>query len=319
MAFKLNKKWYSSEEYGLPDKNEGFTAGIANICPQTGHLFANQERMIDALDIFSAEGVNLALFPEYGLSGAFWDDRERCAAHMADATLDRILPWLEEKVRPYINDTLKYVVVNGPVPDGSGKFYNTTLVMDSSGASLSHDQTYKKKFLPGAEKEHIVSGLDDFLVLDTQWGRMGFLTCYDICFPQPLTDLVYNRGIDILVVPAAWRRQGVRAYSGMGIHDSEFYHRQWEILLPALATQYQIWILAANGIGPHAKPNTAYCGRSGIWSPSGINLILGSDQEEELLILKNIDIQTALKVERADFGCVEDYQKVQQALEEKSS
>lgn len=308
MAITLQKKYYSAD-------TRGFTAGIANITPETGHLIANQKRILSALDTFSAEKVNLALFPEYCLSGGFRADTGRCGVHMADAALDRLLPWLEKEVRPYISDTLRYVVVNGPLPDGSGKFYNTTLVMDRSTTALSPGRIYRKTYLPGSEKKDMVSGLNNSLVIDTPYGRMGFLTCYDICFPQLLTDLVFTRGIDILVVPAAWRRQGERKYPGMNIRETGFYQRQWEMLLPALATQYQIWILAANGVGPGAEPDTDYCGRSGIWPPSGINLILASDREEELLVLKNMDIRGALCTERADFGCVADFHRVRSMLQ----
>ena len=47
--------------------------GIANIGQTPGNLEANQDRIIDALDTFSAHQVNLAIFPEYSLSGYFRD------------------------------------------------------------------------------------------------------------------------------------------------------------------------------------------------------------------------------------------------------
>lgn len=303
MAMTLRKKTYT-------DNGQGLTVGIANIIPEKGSLSANRDRMLKSLDVFAGQGVNLAIFPEYGLSGAFWEDRTACLDYMAGACLDRQIPWLETRVLPYIGPDLEYIVVNGPVSDGRGWFYNTTLVMDRSGAALAPDRTYRKTFLPGSEKRHIRPDPEDILVMDTHYGRMGFLTCYDICFPQPLTRLVFECEIDILVVPAAWRRQGDRTYPGMNIREKHFYQRQWEMLVPALATQYQIWVMAANGVGPRSIPGTDYCGRSGIWAPSGINMILGSDREEELLVLGNIDIRGALDMERADFGCVKDYRAI---------
>lgn len=291
-----------------------FSAGIANITPETGQLARNQDRILAALDAFAGEGVNLALFPEYCLSGAFRPDRDGTAADMAGASLSALQPWLEDRVAPYISGPLKYVVVNAPEPDGRGGYYNTTLVVDGSGVSPDREKTYRKTFLPGAEQETMASGLNDSLVVDSPWGRMGFLTCYDICFPQPVTELVYTRSVDILVVPAAWRRQGKRSYPGTGIFETNFYQRQWEMLLPALATQYQVWVLAANGVGPHAIPGTDYCGGSGIWAPSGLSLMAGSDRQEELLVARGLDIRAGLDMERASFGCVPDHHRVARAL-----
>ena len=286
----------------------GLTTGIANVCVETGQLARNQARMVAALDAFAAEGVNLALFPEYGLSGICLPEDPDTPAYLERANLQAQLPWLRETVAPYLAGGMEYIAVNGMAPDGCGGFYNVTLVMDDSGRiELEPSRTYRKTFLPGLEKKLAVSGVNDRLVLDTPYGRMGFLTCYDICFPQLITELVYDEHVDILVVLSAWRRQGKREYPGLDVREDWIYQRQWETLLPALAYQYQVWLLAANAVGPHAEAGSDYCGCSGIWAPSGLELMKGSDSRESLLILKNMDIRRALDIERLSFSCVAYY------------
>ncbi|THB81122.1 MAG: hypothetical protein D3926_03765 [Desulfobacteraceae bacterium] len=63
---RIIEKSFSAQESGL-------SVGIANIGQTPGNLEANQDRIIDALDTFSAHQVNLAIFPEYSLSGYFRD------------------------------------------------------------------------------------------------------------------------------------------------------------------------------------------------------------------------------------------------------
>lgn len=72
------------------------------------------------------------------------------------------------------------------------------------------------------------------------------------------------------------------------------------MIMPTLAFQNQVWIMAANAVGLHSLEGIEYCGGSGIWAPSGINMLKGSDTKEELLILHNIDMIHEVEAERND-------------------
>ncbi len=261
------------------------------------------------MDQFLSQKVNIAIFPEFCLSGYFYEPESDCQTFMENTTFEKLGAWLNDLTARYINDTLQVIVLNGleEAPTDQGWFYNTTLLLDKNGYSLAPEQTYKKTFLPSFEKIFCKSGVNDALVVETSWGRFGVLTCYDICFAPLITDLVYNYKIDGLIVTAAWRKQGKRTYPELGIKDSAYHQTQWEMILPALAAQNQIWIMASNSVGPHSIKDLDYCGRSGIWAPSGINMILGSDSEDQLLILHNIAIQGTLSNERDPFGVLRDY------------
>ncbi|BCL61791.1 hypothetical protein DGMP_24840 [Desulfomarina profundi] len=293
-------------------QNDNLTVGIANINSEAGNLQANQAAVVSALDQFLSEKVNIAIFPEFCLSGYFFEPEGDCQTFMENATFEKLSSWLNDLTARYINDTLQVIVLNGleKVSTEQGYFYDTTLLLDKNGYSLSPEKTYKKTFLPSFEKKFCRSGINDTLVMETLWGKFGVLTCYDVCFAPLINDLVYNHQIDGLIVTAAWRKQGERMYPELGIKDSTYHQTQWETILPALAGQNQIWLMAANSVGPHSIKGLDYCGRSGTWAPSGINMIMGSDSEEQLLILHNIDIQGTLSNEREPFGVLRDYSEL---------
>jgi len=281
---------------------ENISIGIANINPKTKDPEGNKNSIIEALNQFSEKKVNLVIFPEYCLSGYFWENEKECRFYMEKACLDHLTDWLDEIVRLYINKTLQYIVFNGLIKnrEDSNKYFNISFVLDQTGNYFDQDRTYKKTYLPRFEKDYISSGINDTLVLKTAWGKFGFLTCWDIYFPRLVQKLVNIKKVDALIVNAAWRKQGEREYKGLNIKEESYYKFLWNLISPALAFQNQVWVLAANAVGPHSLEGVDFCGGSGIWSPSGINMLKGSDIKEELLILHNIDMIHEVEVERND-------------------
>lgn len=301
----LIEKFYSKN-------SENISVGIANINSKTENLSENKKKIVQALNLFSKKNTNIVIFPEYCLSGYFWEPEAKCRPFMEEACLDDLKDWLDEIVRSYVNETLQYIVFNGlrKNKDIPGMFFNTSIILDHTCNYFDKNKTYKKAFLPGLEKRYITSGINDTLVLETVWGKFGLLTCYEICFPLHIQKLAYIPKVDALIVNAAWRKQGVREYSSLKIKDDSYYKTQWDILLPALACHYQVWIMAANAVGPHSLAGLDYCGSSGIWAPSGINMINGSDTKEELLILHNIDIFGEIKAEKEEFCFIDDFRDI---------
>ncbi len=280
--------------------SKSISVGIANINPKTKNLEKNKNSIIKALDLFSQKKVNLVIFPEYCLSGYFWKNEKECRSYMEKICLDHLTDWLDGIVRSYVNQTLQYIVFNGLKKnrEDTNKFFNISLVLDQTGNYFDKDKTYKKTFLPRFEEKYISSGINDTLVIETAWGKFGFLTCWDIAFPQLVRKLVKMNDLDALIVNAAWRKQGKREYKGLNIKENAYYKVLWNLILPALAFQNQVWVMAANAVGPHSLEGIDYCGCSGIWAPSGINMIKGSDIKEEFLILHNIDMVHEVNKER---------------------
>ena len=300
----LTEKFFS-------ENSENISIGIANINLKTKNLAENKNSIIEALDLFSEKKTNLVIFSEYCLSGYFWENEKECRSYMEKTCLDHLTDWLDGIVRSYINETLQYIVFNGLIKnrEDTNKFFNISLVLDQTGNYFDKDKTYKKTFLPKLEEKYISSGINDTLVLKTAWGKFGFLTCWDIAFSQFIQKFVKMEKIDALIVNAAWRTQGEREYNGLKIKENAYYKVLWNLILPTLAFQNQVWIMAANAVGPHSIKGLDYCGCSGIWAPSGINMIKGSDIKEELLILHNIDMIHEVEEERKDYCYIDDLGK----------
>lgn len=293
----------------VSENSDTLSIGIANIGSIPGDIERNKQKIIAALDLFTEEKVNLAIFPEYSLTGYFWEPEKACRKFMEDfGCLDRLTGWLDDIAKNYVNQTLQYVVFNGlkKTGTGPGRFHNIDLILDKTRKHFAGRRTYQKTFLPGREKKHIVPGAGDTLVLETVWGKWGFLTCYDVCFPQLYHDLSSVHKVDGIIVCAAWRKQGKREYRALGIKEESYYQVQWNIMMQALACQNQAWVMAANAVGPHTRKGLDYCGNSGVWAPSGINLIKGSDTRGEYLILHNIDMIPEVRSERKEFCFADD-------------
>ncbi len=286
-------------EIYFSNRTDLFSVGIANIKSVPGDLEANQKRITAALKVFSKRKVNLAVFPEYCISGFLQQPKA-----IEKDCIDQIEDWLNSVSRTFLNDTLEYIVLNGfeKADKAPHKYYNTTFVLKQNQPFLQRNRTYRKTFITSEEKPHVVSGGSDTLIVNTHWGKFGFLTCYDICFPHLFYPLSRVERVDGIIVTAAWRKQGKRDYTGLEISDDCIYQRQWDILMQAMAAQNQSWVMAANAVGPHAIQDLNYCGNSGIWAPSGMNLMKASSREETLLILHNIDIVQEAKAERKDYN-----------------
>ncbi len=292
----VKEKYFSKKPGNL-------TIGIANIGSKPGKIEQNKRKILAALDVFTKK-TNLVIFPEYSLSGYFWEPEEECRAIMDQkGCLEELTDWLDMVKQTYVNEILQYIIFNGLSKNGKAdsNYFNTTIALDREGRYLDTDRSYRKRFLPGSEKQYITPSDGDTLVLDTEWGKFGFLTCCDICFPTLFNELAYEKNVDGIIVTAAWRKQGKREYKEMNIQEDKYYQVQWEIMIQALAGQNQAWVLAANAVGPHAIKGLDYCGSSGVWAPSGINMIKASDTKDELLILHNIDIIQEIKSEKKEF------------------
>ena len=78
-----------SEDAGLP------SIGLANIHAEVPNIEANKEKILRACQIFKKRGANLAIFPEFCLSGYFWEDEAACWAYMHEAATENHRDWID--------------------------------------------------------------------------------------------------------------------------------------------------------------------------------------------------------------------------------
>jgi predicted amidohydrolase len=266
---------------------------LANVEAVVPDIEANKDKMIQAMEIFRDRRVNVAIFPEFCLSGYFWEDEEQCRRYMEQAVIENHLGWVENSLRPMLDENLKAVIFNNVRKGPDEKFLNSTYVLSEHHDCLVGGHVYDKTFLPGIERTYTETGRDDRLVIDTSYGRLGFTTCYDFMFAQLLLEYTKVDEVDAVIQIASWRAMARRDYPTMNVKTDVYYGYLWDLTMAATSATNQIWTIACNAVGTHGVTGATFWGGSGVWAPSGMPLVQASRTREELLIVHNIDVKAA--------------------------
>jgi predicted amidohydrolase len=299
------------------DDPSQLSIGLANISAHVPDVKANKDKVLRAAKIFKERGVNVGVFPEFCLSGYFWDDEQACREYMDTALTEKHHDWIANELVPLFDDQFIGVILNNVTEGPGGQYFNSTFPVARHLDYRHHDNIYNKVFLPGIEKTYTESGRDDRLVLDSQsgWGRFGFTTCYDYLFSDLLQEYALGDKVDVIVQLASWRAAATRDYASMNVRTDAYYGQLWDKVIAANSATNQVWTFACNAVGTHGVSGAAFWGGSGVWAPSGIKLVQASHFNEELLIVHNIDIKGARAAEHDDFDYAVDFEEIYRPLE----
>ncbi|UCH03307.1 MAG: carbon-nitrogen hydrolase family protein [Candidatus Bathyarchaeota archaeon] len=161
------------------------------------------------------------------------------------------------------------------------KYYNTIVFINADGSIIG---TYRKTHLFNAfnvkESNKVLAGDKLPHPINTEFGKISIITCYEIRFPE-ISRILTQMGTVILVVPSAWKK---------GLMKEE----HWLTLVKARALENTIFVVAVGQTG------NEYTGRSVVVDPFGV-VIADAGEEEKLLFveidLKRIkDVRTKLPV-----------------------
>jgi deaminated glutathione amidase len=216
----------------------------------------NLDRVRSAVAEAAASGARLAVFPE-GTHIRFSADL-RAAAEPLDGPFCRGLSDIARAAG--------VAVVAGvfeTAPDG--RAYNTAVGFGTDGRLTA---AYRKVHLFDAlghrESDNVAPG-SDAVIAALAGLRVGFLTCYDVRFPELARALAAD-GAQLLVIPAAWA-------------SGTFKEEHWTTLVRARAIENTIWVAAAGQVPDPAEPATRAptgVGRSMLVDPMGaVRLDLG--------------------------------------------
>jgi deaminated glutathione amidase len=210
----------------------------------------NLERVRAAAVRAAAQGAQLAVFPE-GTQARFSADL-RAVAEPLDGPFCRGLADAARSTGLAI-----VACLFEPAPDG--RAFNTTVAYDTEGELAA---VYRKIHLFDAlghrESDNVAPGGD--VVIATLAGlRVGFMTCYDVRFPE-LARALAAGGADLLVLPSAWAA-------------GTFKEEHWITLVRARAIENTVWLAAAGQVPDPAEPPTRAptgIGRSLLVDPMGV-------------------------------------------------
>jgi predicted amidohydrolase len=218
--------------------------------PVSSDPHVNLSRVAAAADSAASQGAGLIVFPE-GTQARFSADL-RAVAEPLDGEFGAGLAAAAR--------TAGLAIVAGvfePGPDG--RVFNTTVGYDAAGQLVA---VYRKIHLFDAlghrESDDVAPG-DDVVIADLGGLRVGFMTCYDVRFPELARALAVG-GADLLVLPAAWAAGPLK-------------EEHWVTLVRARAIENTIWLAAAGQVpDPAERPTRAPTGigRSMLVDPMGV-------------------------------------------------
>jgi predicted amidohydrolase len=168
-----------------------------------------------------------------------------------------------------------------PAPDG--RVYNTAVAFDAAGRlAAAYRKIHLFDALGQCESRTVAPG-SQVVIADLGGLSVGFLTCYDIRFPE-LARALAVRGADLIVVPANWA-------AGL------FKEEHWVTLVRARAIENTVWVAAAGQVpDPDEAPTRAptSVGRSMLVDPMGtVRIDLGS---APAVAAGDVDTETTARV-----------------------
>jgi 5-aminopentanamidase len=157
------------------------------LAPSLGDLAANRSLILRALEGAQADVVVL---PELATSGYVFESRSEAAAVAVAADDPLLAEW----------GGFGALVVGGFCERAAdGRLYNSAAVVDSSGVLA----VYRKTHLWDRERLIFTPGEAVAPVLETRFGRIGVLVCYDLEFPEMPRSLAL-RGAELICAPVNW-------------------------------------------------------------------------------------------------------------------
>ncbi len=164
--------------------------------------------------------------------------------------------------------------ITGTFVESEGeKIYNTAFFI--SGGELI--ETYRKIHIFNREKNFFSPG-NTAKAISTEYGKIGFLTCYDIRFPEQARKLAMM-GAEILFVYANFPNPR---------------KAHWKLLLEARALENLCYVAAVNRVG--TDENESYFGHSLIVNPMG-EIICEADCSEQVIV-REIDVCEVEKIRK---------------------
>lgn len=223
----------------------------------------NLETAKDMIADAAAKGASLIVFPEVYLSSFNEDasfEEKLTAARKTDGPEVR-------RMRELAAEHNIWVIFGmyEPAYDASGahyKNYNTTVIIDNEGGIRSiYHKTHLYDAFSYMESDFNAAGDSLFEPMDTPFGRIGLMVCYEARFPEIARHLALG-GAEVIIMPTAWAN---------GEHKLE----QLQILTRSRAIENTVYVAMCDMCGGRV-------GYSMVVDPLG-NVLTGAGDGPQLL------------------------------------
>jgi predicted amidohydrolase len=227
------------------------------------------KKVDDAIAEVSAQGANLAIFPEYFIQGIVADsphkifDEGQWEDHVSNLAksnnMDICIGTFVEKVQ---------------VRGAEEKTFNTAYYFNKSGEAVGK---YRKRNLWHPEKDYLHPGQDDHLVFNGSFCKVGMLACWDLAWPEAFRAL-FVQDVELVVIPSYWVADDIEDVGRL--HDPEAKNEMsWlDSLVITRAYENECVVAYVNCGGPKDK---GFLGCSAVAAPfkGCIGRCAGPDEE----------------------------------------
>lgn len=249
----------------------------------------NLNRALSLIAQAKAKDAQIVCLPELFLGPYFCqrpDDKE--AFHLAEE-----IPGPTTQI---LADTAKkhdIVLIGGSIFEKTkdGKYYNTSPILGPDGKLLA---THRKIHIPEDflyhEQHYFLSGQDPVKVVDTPFGKIAVLICFDQWFPEAARAATLQ-GAQIIFYPTA-----------IGKIDEEVeenitgdWQQMWTNVQLGHAAANNVYIAAVNRVG--REDNIHFWGGSFIADPS--SHFVAKAQNKDDIIMADCDLSKVAKLQEA--------------------
>jgi N-carbamoylputrescine amidase len=252
---------------------------VAQYEPRVGELEHNRAEAVRWARAAAADRADLVVLPELASSGYTFQSVEEAAAASEDpdggATVSALLDVARE--------TGVHIVCGVDERDGECR-HNSAVLLGPSGRLA----TYRKLHLFYDEQSWFVPG-ESLPVVETPFGRVGMIICYDLWFPEAVRALALA-GADIVAVPTNWVASFKRT-----VYDERGYC-QGNYVAMASAAQNGVVMACADRIG--TERGLTFLGASIIVGADGWPVAGPAPAETEALLVADVELDSVARARR---------------------
>ena len=166
---------------------------VMQLAPQLLDFDANVERSVSAVETARERGADIIVLPELCLSGYMFDTVDEVQSCAVTTTHPVFSRWAQALAGS------PGLVVGGFAERSGSDVHISAALVSATGVQA----VYRKTHLWNREKRFFTAGTDAPPIVDTDFGRVGVLICYDLEFPEMARSLAM-RGADLIAVPTNW-------------------------------------------------------------------------------------------------------------------
>lgn len=251
---------------------------VSQLAVSFGEPEKNRAAAAAAITEAAGRGARIVVLPELTPSGYVFGDAAEALSLSERADGPTAAQWSG------LAATHGLVIVGGFAELGSdGNLYNSAMLVDSSGLRA----VYRKAHLWDAEADFFIPGDQAPPVVDTSFGQIAMMICYDVEFPEWVR-LPALRGAQLLAVPTNWPAErvppGERPMVTVNVQTAAFANRMFIAAACRCADERGVsWVGGSIIAGPDGYP---------VAGPASVSEVAGAAASE--LLLADCDLTAAM-------------------------